>query len=224
MRAILQYLSTTSLHYQFSELPAGLQSSSMPEVSPAFWIRLLYTAFVLAMIPVYWKHRGPANFLWFSDIGLFLSLGAIWLKSSLLSSVLAVGIIIPSLYWTFELIIRLFSGKRLSGLTDYLWNSRYPLFLRLLSLFHVFLPLIFLLLLSRWGYDPRAPYIMTLLGWVILFLCYKLTPPSANINRVFGFGPSPQHKISSRYFVLIIMSLYPILIFFPTHLLLLSFF
>lgn len=223
MTALSQQLGLT-LGSHFSGFQASLHSSSLPEATPAFWFKLLYTAFVLALIPVYWKYWGPANFLWLSDFALFLGLGALWLESSLLTSILAVGALMPAFYWSFELFVRLLSGKRLSGLTDYLWSSKYPLHLRLLSLFHVFLPLILCLMLDRFEYDPRAPYAMTLLGWVILLLCYKLTPPSANINWVFGFGASPQHKISSRYFVLVIMSLYPLLIFFPTHLLLLAYF
>ncbi|WP_017730296.1 hypothetical protein [Nafulsella turpanensis] len=219
MTLLFQQLSTTFGGY-FSSFQASLHSSSLADGTTGLWLKLAYTVFVLALIPVYWKYWGPANFLWLPDFALFLGIGALWLESSLLTSILAVGVLFPALYWTFELVVRLLSGKRLSGQTDYLWNQKHPLHLRLLSLFHVFLPAVLLLMLTRLGYDPRAPYFMTLLGWIVLFLCYKLTPPSANINWVFGFGSSPQYKISSRYFVLLMMTLYPILLFFPTHFLL----
>ena len=52
---------------------------------------------------------------------------------------------------------------------------------------------------------------------MVLVLCYKLTPPSANINWVFGLGNSPQHKIPSLYFLLIMMVAYALLVFLPTH-------
>jgi hypothetical protein len=202
---------------------AGMLSTfsfQYPEQQISVWIKIAYTLFVLWLIPIYWKHWGPANFLWFSDVALFLNIVALWLESKLLFSMLAVGVLLPELYWNLEFLIRLLSGYRLAGLTDYMWNTRYPLFLRLLSLFHVLLPIILLAMLSKFGYEPRALYYQTLLAWLILFLTYKLTPPSANINWVFGIGNSPQHRISPRYFVLIIMAAYPLLLFLPTHFLL----
>lgn len=223
MTQLTHQLSTTFDGY-FNGFMANLQSSSLQDGSLGLWIKLAYTAFVLALIPVYLKYWGPANFLWFSDVALLLGVGALWLESSLLASMLAVGVLIPELYWTFELLLRLVSGKRLLGLTDYMWNNKYPLHLRLLSLFHVLLPIMLLLMISFFGYDARAPYFQAVLGWIILFLCYKLTPPSANINWVFGFGTSPQYTIPSKYFLLIVMVLYPILLFFPTHFLLVSIF
>lgn len=54
------------------------------------WVKISYTAFVLVLIPIYWKHWGPANFLWFSDIALILGVPALWLESSLLASMMAV--------------------------------------------------------------------------------------------------------------------------------------
>lgn len=188
--------------------------------SIALWIKLSYTAFVLTLIPIYWKHWGPANFLWFSDIALFISVIALWLESQLLASMMAVGVLLPELYWNLELLVRLLTGYKMAGLTDYMWNRKYPLYLRLLSLFHVILPLILLLMVSRYGYDPSALYFQTALAIVVLFMAYKLTPPSANINWVFGPGNSPQTKIPSRYYVVIVMALYPLLLFLPTHFLL----
>lgn len=191
-----------------------------PEHQISVWIKVAYTLFVLILIPVYWKHWGPANFLWFSDVALFVSVVALWIESKLLASMMAVGVLLPELYWNLELMVRLLTGARLAGLTDYMWNSKHPLFLRLLSLFHVFLPAIIILMLVKFGYDPSAIYFQTILAWAVLFLCYKLTPPSANINWTFGLGNSPQHKIPSQYFLLLLMAAYPILVFLPTHLIL----
>ena len=196
---------------------AGIQGF---DTQISLWIKVVYTLFVLALIPVYWKHWGPANFLWFSDVALFLSVGALWMESRLLVSTLAVGVLLPELYWNLELLIRLLTKKKLAGLTNYMFNTKYPLYLRLLSLFHVALPVILILMLVKLGYDPDAIYFQIALAWIVLFLCYKLTPPSANINWVFGPGNSPQHKIPPQYYLLITMAAYPLLIFLPTHLIL----
>lgn len=206
----------------FTFLGSILKGSAFqfPEQQINIWIKVVYTLFVLTLIPVYWKHWGPANFLWFSDIALFLSVAALWVESKLLASMMAVGVLLPELYWNLELIVRLGTGAKLAGLTDYMWNKKHPLFLRLLSLFHVFLPAVLILMLVKLGYDPSAIYYQTVFAWIVLFLCYKLTPPSANINWTFGLGNSPQHRIPSNYFVLLIMAAYPLLIFLPTHLIL----
>lgn len=50
----------------------------------SLWIKIAYTAFVLILIPIYWKEWGAAHFLWFSDIALLLSLPALWTESSLI--------------------------------------------------------------------------------------------------------------------------------------------
>ena len=218
---ISDYHQTVSnTEYYFSSLQASIIKSAsfqLPELQISIWIKLAYTIFVIALIPVYWKYWGPANFLWFSDVALFLSVGALWMESSLLASMMAVGVLLPEIYWNVELIVRLLTGKKMAGLTNYMWNKKYPLFLRLLSLFHVILPAILILMLLKFGYDPSALYFQTVLAWIIMFLCYKLTPPSANINWVFGLGNSPQHKIPSKYFLLILMAAYPLLVFLPTH-------
>lgn len=200
--------------------PLSLPNLFQTEGALPLWIKILYTAFVLALIPVYWKGWGPANFLWFSDLALFVSVPALWLESRLLASMMAVGVLLPELYWNFELLFRLLTGKKLAGLTNYMWNTSYPLYLRLLSLFHLVLPVILILMLCEFGYKTMAIYYELPFAWLILFLCYKLTPPSANINWVFGLGNAPQHKVSSRLFLLFIMAAYPLLLFLPTHFLL----
>lgn len=205
-----------------SNLPADLNLQSVAQLvqgsgSIPLWIKLFYTAFVLALIPVYWKHWGLANFLWFSDIALFISVVALWLESQLLASMMAVGVLLPELYWNLELLVRLLTGYRMAGLTDYMWNRKHPLYLRLMSLFHVILPVLLLMMIDCFGYEPSALYYQTALAILVLFLTYKLTPPSANINWVFGPGNNPQTRIPSRYYVLIVMLLYPLLLFLPTH-------
>jgi len=38
-------------------------------------LKIIYTLFVCALVPVYWRQYGPANFLWFSDIALLAGFG-----------------------------------------------------------------------------------------------------------------------------------------------------
>ncbi len=186
----------------------------------SLWLKLPYTLFVLFLIPVYRKHWGVKNFLWFSDIALILSVPALWLESSLLASMLAVGVLLPEIYWNIELLFRLLIGKSLAGLTDYMFDVSRPLYLRMLSLFHVILPGILIFMLVRLGYDSRAVFYQTLLACIILFTTYKVTDPSRNINWVFGFGKSPQHKLGSGFFLVLVILAYIFLLFVPSHFLL----
>ena len=50
------------------------------------WIKVLYTLFLCVIVPVYWVHWGPRNFLWFSDIALLTTAAALWLESAFMAS------------------------------------------------------------------------------------------------------------------------------------------
>lgn len=159
------------------------------------WIKLAYTAFVLVLVPVYARRYGPANFLWFSDVALLAMVPALWLESSLLTSMMALSVMLAELAWNADYFVRLATGRRLIGLADYMFDRRLSLGLRGLSLFHVVLPLLILWSLDRLGYDRRAVAIQTLLGPVVLLLTWLLTDPAKNINWVFGPASGPQKRI-----------------------------
>lgn len=108
-------------------------------------VKMAYTAFMAVLVPVYWYHYGPTNFLYFCDMALFLVLFAVWRNSALAASAAAVGIVVPQLFWCVDFAVEL-TGNHLSQMTSYMMDDRRPLFLRSLSLFHGWLP--FLLLVS----------------------------------------------------------------------------
>ena len=59
------------------------------------WIKLVYTLFVVILVPVYLKHYGAANFLWFSDVALLGMVPGLWTENPLIVSTLAVAVSIP---------------------------------------------------------------------------------------------------------------------------------
>lgn len=120
------------------------------------WIKLAYTAILCVLIPIYWRRYGAANFLWFSDIALIGTAVALWIESPLLASMMAVGALVPELGWNLSYFARLLLGLRITSLADYMFDARRPVWLRALSLFHVFLPPLLIWLVARLGYDPRA--------------------------------------------------------------------
>ena len=192
------------------------------------WLRLGWSVLLCVLVPVYWRHYGPANFLWFSDVALFQSAAALWLGGRpvgrhrpglLLASMAAVGVLIPELAWNLDLLTHLLSGHELFGLARYMFNPTYPLYLRLLSLFHVPLPLLLLWLVRRLGYDRRALVAQTVLAWVIYLLIYAVKP-SENIDWAFGLRESQRSAVHPLLHLAGIMLGYPLVVHVPTHLVL----
>jgi hypothetical protein len=165
-----------------------------------------------------WVQYGPANFLWFSDIALFTTLVALWSENRLLVSMQAVAVLVLELLWCVDLLVGLLSGVFVIGLSPYMLDPDIPLFIRGLSLFHVVLPILFVWMLWRFGYDPRALALQTLVAWVVLPLCYLATDPRKNINWVFGIGEhTPQTWMPPDAYFALVMVLIPACAYVPTH-------
>jgi hypothetical protein len=192
------------------------------------WIKLIYTAFVAVLVPLYWITYGPWNFLYFCDIALLATAVAIWIESPLLVSMQAVAILAPQMLWVADLLARVVAGVEITGVTAYMLDAGIPLYLRSLSLFHGWLPFFLLWLLSRLGYDRRALAIQSATAIVVLLISYLLAPappPSAsdpnravNINYVYGFTDRhPQTLMAPWLWVASVMALNIVVFYIPTH-------
>jgi hypothetical protein len=184
------------------------------------WLKVAYTLFVCAVIPVYWVNYGPSNFLWFSDIALFLTVPAVWLESGLLASMMTLSILLLDVAWNVDFFGRLLTGRSLSGLSSYMFTERVPLSVRSLSLFHIWFPPFLLWMVYRLGYDQRALVGQTVLAWVVLPVSYRVTDPSENINWVRGLRGEPQKLMPGWLYLPLLMVGLPVLIYLPTHLVL----
>lgn len=188
------------------------------------WLSLAYTALTGLVLAVYWVRYGWRNYLWFSDVALIGMVPALWLESAYLTSLFAAGMLLPELFWNVSFFVQLASGRRMSGLTDYMFERERPLFLRALSLFHVVLPAVMLYLLARLGYDRSAFPAVLLVGWSVLLASYFLADPAKNINWVRGLGARPQTRLPPPIYLALAMAAYPLLVFWPTHRLLIAVF
>jgi len=182
------------------------------------WIKSAYTVYVAVTVTVYAVKYPLGNFLWFSDIALVLTVPALWLESSLLASMISVGVLLPEAFWNIGYFGRLLTGRRLGGLTDYMFDADKPRYLRALSLFHVFLPVLLLWMVSRLGYATQALFAQTVLAWIVLPVTYWLTDPSLNVNWVFG--PQKRTWLPPLFHLSFLLIAYPVLVYVPTHLLL----
>lgn len=195
-------------------------------------VKLAYTAFMAVLIPVYLKQYGPTNFLYFCDAALLITLSGIWLESPLLISVAAVGMVLPQVYWLLDFFAN-WAGLPTTGMTDYMFDKSRAKLLRGLSLFHGWLPLLLLYLLSRTGYDPRGFWIWTALASVLVLVCYFFMPPPhaergltpVNINYVYGLSDdTPQRWMPKQAWLMVVLLGFPLLLYWPCHLVLAHFF
>src|ERR1035438_7387520 len=188
------------------------------------------TAFLAVLVPVYWHTYGITNFLWFCDAALLLTVAGMWLESSLLISMCAVGILLPQCLWLADFGSQLL-GIRLLGLTSYMFDRQLSLFTRGLSLFHGWLPLLLVWLLFRLGYENVFLSPGCVLAAVLFLFCFFFPPPAGahlanpdlpiNINYLYGFNDhQPQTWVNENFYVILWLGVLWLIAFLPTHLIL----
>lgn len=181
------------------------------------FLRYFLTIFTAILIPTYWYYYGPQNFLWLSDIGLFLTVVALWFPTTVLMSIAAVGILFVELLWAVDFFAQLVFNVKLTGLSDYMFDNSLSSILRAFSLFHLIVPTIWIFYLAHYGYHRRAVYYFIPFYWLIVLATYCYTLPEENINWVFW--PTVHHiqHISPPLWVAILTVIFPLLILLPTH-------
>ncbi len=191
-------------------------------------VKLAYSAFMAVLVPIYLHYYGPTNFLYICDVSLILTLVAIWPENALLISMCCVGVLALQTAWVVDFLVNL-AGVSLTGITDYMFDASHSLFLRLLSLYHGWLPFLLVYLVWKTGYDRRAFWSWTILFWVLLPVCFFLMPPPTpnpgltpvNINYVWGKDDhAAQTWVPPYVWLAGLMIGLPLLVFAPTHLVL----
>jgi len=191
----------------------------MPRNSHPFpvlrWFSVLW---MLVWFPAYFHVWGLTNLLHLCDVAVILSFLGIWFANSLLLSSQAVGCIAAGIFWIADVGWRWATGRFLVGGTDYMFDGRYPLWVRLLSTFHIGLPLVLLWTLRKVGYDKRAFALQSAIA-AFLLLISRFLPAALNMNYAYAdpvwhrtWGNAPAH-------IAVILFAIIVLIYLPTHLL-----
>lgn len=179
-------------------------------------LRWAALAWLAVFSTAYARMYGPAVFLNLCDIAVFLTCVGIWLGSPLLLSSQAVSSLVVDIIWDLDLLWRSLTGRHLVGGTEYLWDTKYPLWLRLLSCFHLVWPPLLIWTLRRLGYDRRGFRMQAALAAVVLVFSRFLGP---ELNQNFShrdpffhraWGPAPVH-------LAIIWGVLAGVVYWPTH-------
>ena len=168
---------------------------------------------------VYWHSWGPLNFLHFCDISEILACVGFMVDGPLLVSSQAVASLFVDAAWTLDAGCAFFLRRHLIGGTEYLFDPSHALWVRLLSLFHIALPVLLLWALHRCGYDRRGLPLQLAIA-LPGFIASRFAPASQNLNYAYAdpffhrqWGPAPLHIVVIFHFMLFAVYL-------PTHLIL----
>jgi hypothetical protein len=171
---------------------------------------------LVLFIAVYGWAYGAANFIRLCDVAVILTCLGILSGSALLVSSQAVSSLVVDLAWDLDLLWQLLLGRPLIGGTEYMWDTRFPLGVRLMSLFHVAWPPLLITVLRRQGYDPRGFPLQCLIAAAVL-VASRFILPGENLNYAFrdpffhrAWGPAPVH-IALTFAVLVAA------VYWPTH-------
>jgi hypothetical protein len=141
-------------------------------------------AFLAVYLPAYALAYGLANFLFLCNLSVILTGVGIWTCRRLLLSSQAVAALLVGAAWTVDVASRLLTGRHLIGGTEYMWDPQWPHFARLLSLYHVGLPVLLFYAVRRLGYDARGYWLQSAIA-IVAVAAGRLFGPVANINYAF---------------------------------------
>jgi hypothetical protein len=135
-------------------------------------------------------------------------------------SIAACGVLLLEMVWNMDFFLSLIFHQKTIHLADYMFDNRYSLFLRSLSLFHILIPIIWLTYMSHYGYDPQAWSYFMVMYWIVISITYLFTKPKDNINWVFMPQALKLKHITSLQWILLLMIGIPFGIALPTHVIL----
>jgi hypothetical protein len=197
----------------------------MPQGRIPLWLKIGWTVFVAVWAPLYWRQWGPTTFLWFCDVANILILVGLWRESSLILSWQAVSVLLFQIAYSVDVLGRAVLGRHLIGGTEWVFNdaSIPPLIKTISVAMHVAAPPVLLWSLRRLGYDRRGLIFQIATAGVLLPICWFVSDPATNLNWVYKPFNKPQVWMAPVLYLLVCILGYAVLVFLPSHLLLLRF-
>ncbi len=163
------------------------------------WLRWCALLFLAVWFPTYWIYWRPSTFVHLCDVAVILTCIGLWSSNSLLLSSQAVSSILVDLVWCFDVAWTALRAEHPIGGTEYMWDATRPLWVRMLSMFHVIWPFLLLWAIYQVGYDRRGWILQSGIAAVVLVVS-RFFGPVENLNYAFAdpffhraWGPAPVH-------------------------------
>ncbi|SFU32694.1 hypothetical protein [Halomonas korlensis] len=190
---------------------------SLPHKELPLWLKLVLSLWVVVWAPTYWVLLGPQNYFWLCNLANFLILAGLWSESRGLVSMQWLAVALVGALWTLDVGTAWLTGWHPIGGTEYMFDTEHPPLARGMSLYHLILPLVAGFAIWRIGYDRRALLWQSLLTWVVIPASYLYTDPERNINWVQGPFGQPQSVLDPLLYLVVLMLLWPLVIYLPVH-------
>ncbi|MFZ0635575.1 MAG: hypothetical protein WA755_01760 [Candidatus Acidiferrales bacterium] len=196
-----------------------MNSTSASALRFPAWVRWAAVIWLMTWAPIYAYVWGPSSFVYLCDIAVILTCVGLWSGSALLISSQAVSSLVVDSAWIVDIVWKLLTGWHLIGGTDYFFDVHYPLWVRMLSLYHVALPIVLVMSLRRTGYDARGLKLQAIIAALAITAAHFVEPwRNINFSQADPFlhkswGPAPVH-IACMTIGLIVV------VYVPTHLVL----
>jgi hypothetical protein len=182
------------------------------------WLRWLALLWLFVWFPVYWHAWGAANFLHLCDVAVILTCLGLWTNNALVLSSQVVSSVVIDILWALDVAAWLVFHRHFIGGTEYLFDTACPIWIRLLSLFHVIMPVILIWSLGRLGYDRRGFRLQAVIALPVI-IASRFVTPEKNLNFALAdpffhrqLGPAPVH-LAITYLALVLA------VYLPTDLL-----
>ncbi|MCX7701089.1 MAG: hypothetical protein N2039_09440 [Gemmataceae bacterium] len=185
---------------------------------PIPWsIKLGYTVWVVVWAVLYKQFVDWNHYLWLCHLGNVVIALGLWLESPLLLSWQALALLIPDLIWSVDFLIGLSFETTPLGSAWYMFHPAFPPLQKGLALFHLFLPLLLIGCLVRYGYDRRALWLQIGYCWLIFPVSYMVSSETDNINWVLGPFGQVQRVVPPPVYLVVAMVAYVLVLYLPAH-------
>ncbi|PSJ23710.1 hypothetical protein CVH10_02320 [Halomonas sp. ND22Bw] len=186
------------------------------------WLKVAFTLWMLFWAPSVALRIGIQNYLWLCNLANFLLLVGLWAESRRLVSMACLATALVGSLWALDAGVAWASGWHPIGGTEYMFDAGIPLSVRLLSLYHLVLPLVAGFGVVRLGFDRTALAWQTALTWAAILAAWWLTDPRRNVNWVKGPFGGDQAWLPDGLYVIALMLVWPLALYLPVHLATLS--
>jgi hypothetical protein len=174
---------------------------------------------MVVWVPLYWKENGWTNFLWLCDFANFVLCLGLWFECAILVSSQLVGIAFVHFVWAVDFFGRLLFGFHPVGGTEYMFDPALPLWLRALSLFHLWTVPLLVWAMTRLGHDRRGWKLQAFFVFVLLPLGQQLGTREQNLNWMWEPFGVPQVWLPPLLFAWVGAAVFVLLVLWPSELL-----